>query len=42
MTNLWLRDNLFHRHDTQQAFLSQWTMKPGSSPKDLHLPAIYE
>ena len=31
----WLRDRLFHIHDTQQAFLSLWTGQPRPTPGDL-------
>ena len=39
----WLRDKLFHMHDTQQAFLSLWTGQPRSAAKDLDpLAAVHE
>ena len=31
----WLRDKLFHMHDTQQAFLSLWTGQSRRTPGDL-------
>ena len=30
----WLRDKLFHIHDTQQAFLSLWADQPRRTPED--------
>jgi len=39
----WLRDKLFHMHDTQQAFLSLWTGQPRSAAKAPdRLAAVYE
>ena len=39
----WLRDKLFHLHDTQQAFLSLWTARPRQTPEDVRsLAAICE
>ena len=39
----WLRDKLFHLHDTQQAFLSLWTGRPRQTPGDLgSLAAVHE
>lgn len=31
----WLRDKLFHLHDTQQAFLSLWTARSRQTPEDV-------
>ena len=39
----WLRDKLFHLHDTQQAFLSLWTGQPRATRADVaSLAAICE
>ena len=39
----WLRDKLFHLHDTQQAFLSLWTDHPRATREDVaSLAAVYE
>ena len=39
----WLREKLFHMHDTQQAFLSLWTVRPRPTPEDVgSLAAVYE
>ena len=39
----WLRDKLFHMHDTQQAFLGLWTGQPRQTPGDLgSLAAVCE
>ena len=39
----WLRDKLFHLHDTQQAFLSLWTDQPRSTRGDVaSLAAVCE
>ena len=39
----WLRDKLFHIHDTQQAFLSLWTGRPRAIPEDVgSLAAVCE
>ena len=39
----WLRDKLFHIHDTQQAFLSLWTHRPRRTLGDVGpLVAVYD
>ena len=39
----WLRDKLFHIHDTQQAFLNLWTDRPRRTPGDAGpLVDVYE